>query len=139
MYAVVICPGCRQPRGVKLSSKRSRCPRCGREVEVRKALIHFRSSDQREIRAAINAMTGFVPEAPEPPSDPRDALRRRVREVKDPESRLNVLAAGLEDVLGQFTLADLEELFPEEGERYLKLLIQHALVMEPSSGVYQVL
>jgi hypothetical protein len=139
MFAVVVCPGCRKPRGIKLSSQKSTCPRCGRSIEVRKALIHFQSPDVREIKAFINAMSDFSPPVKEENLDPWSVLRVRVKAERDPEERLHVIAYGLRGIKGTFTVDDIDILVPGKGADYLRLMIDHALVFEASPGHYQVL
>lgn len=140
MFAVVVCPGCHKPRGIKLSSQKSTCPRCGRSVEVRKALIHFQSPDVREIKAFINSMSGFCPPVKEEEClDPWIALRDRVKSERDPEERLFVIASGLSEILGTFTVEDVERVVPGKGEAYLRLMVENTLVLEASPGRYHVL
>lgn len=141
MFAVVICPGCHRPRGIKLSSQHSTCPRCGRNIEVRKARVNFQSPDAREIKAYINGMNDFIEPASESSEDvdPWTALREEITREKDPEERLNVMASGLTDLLGSFTVEDLELLAPGKGESLLMRMVEHAVVLEIAPGVYQVL
>lgn len=140
MFAVVVCPGCRKPRGIKLSSQKSTCPRCGRVIEVRKALIHFQSPDVREIKAFINAMSDFSPPVKEEECrDPWIAMQDRIKSERDPEERLFVIASGLSEILGTFTVEDVERVVPGKGEAYLRLMVDHVIVLETSPGRYQVL
>ncbi|MFA7341929.1 MAG: hypothetical protein WCY65_02005 [Candidatus Methanomethylophilaceae archaeon] len=140
MFAVVVCPGCRKPRGIKLSSQKSACPRCGRVIEVRKALIHFQSPDVREIKAFINALSDFSPPVKEEESrDPWVALQDKIKAERDPEERLCVIASGLSEILGTFTVIDVERVVPGKGEAYLRLMVENALVLEASPDRYHVL
>lgn len=139
MFAVVVCPGCRKPRGIKLSSQKSTCPRCGRSIEVRKALVHFKSPDAREIKEFIGTMSGYSPPVEKDSEDPWSNLRDKAVAERDPEERLSIIASGLSRMLGTFDSEDIERLIPDKGESYLRLMVDHALVLETSPGRYQVL
>jgi transposase-like protein len=50
---VIVCPKCKQAKGVDLSKKTSRCPRCGRVLNVLKLTIFYETESQDELRQAI--------------------------------------------------------------------------------------
>lgn len=140
MFGVVICPGCQQPRAINLSAKRTLCPRCGKTVEVRKALIHFQSSDSQEVRQFIVKMNDTSNLTTEPALiDPYTVLLKDIRKEKDPVEKMRMMAVALCYDTGTFTLTDLEKLVPGKSEHYLQRMTEFALIVEKKPGVYQVI
>lgn len=140
MFGVVICPGCRWPRAINLSSNRSTCPRCGKTVDVRKAQIQFQSSDPREVRIFITKMNDAPDIFQEPDSnDPCIELLKNIQTEKDPVEKLRLIAVALCHDTGTFTLSDLEKFAPGKSEQNLHRMMECFLVLEKRPGVYQVI
>jgi len=60
-YGVVVCPRCKLVKGVDLSKKTSRCPRCGKSLVLSHIKIFYHTDSQDELRNAIghlNAQLG---------------------------------------------------------------------------------
>ena len=53
---VVICPSCKNAKGIDLSKKTTRCPRCGRLLHVQNLKIVYESDSPEAVRKAI----GFI-------------------------------------------------------------------------------
>jgi len=140
MFAIVFCPGCGHARLIDLNNDGSRCPRCGRMTEHRKAKVHLRSDDQNELRAALWSFhEKYLPEeetAPEKPCDPLFRLRGELESIKDHETKMLYAAEELSSIKGNFTLEDLEELLPGEGAAILRDMVEAGIVFEPRPGLY---
>lgn len=118
----------------------SECPYCGRAVEHKGARIFFEDRDQDTVREALTQATGPVREAPEehlPDPDPHSTLVYRYEHCTDPDSRLEVLAEGLREIYGTFTLDDLRSIDPKNAERLLSALLETCLASEIRYGVYR--
>jgi len=140
MFGVVICPGCRWPRAINLSAKRTSCPRCGKTTEVRKAQIQFQSSDSREVRLFITKMNDVPNLVNEIDSiDPYSDLLKRIHDEKDPVEKLRLMAVASCHESDTFTLSDLEKLAPGKSELHLRRMVECALILEKSPGLYQVI
>jgi hypothetical protein len=53
---VIICPQCKQVKGVALSSKTTRCIRCGKTLELKKLKIFFETDSQEKLRQVIGIL-----------------------------------------------------------------------------------
>ena len=53
---VVVCPKCKQVKGVDLSKKTSRCPRCGHLLVIPKLKIFYETDSQKQLRQAIGLL-----------------------------------------------------------------------------------
>jgi hypothetical protein len=52
-YGVVVCPKCKNPKAVLLSSKTSKCPRCKKILNIYNLKIIFRANSESEVRNVI--------------------------------------------------------------------------------------
>jgi hypothetical protein len=53
---VIVCPKCKQAKGIDLSKKTTRCPRCGSLLNVTKLTIFYETESQDELRQAIGRL-----------------------------------------------------------------------------------
>lgn len=64
-YGVVVCPHCHWPKGLALSTRTSRCPRCNRSLEVGRLKVFARVADARSLPEAVgrvaDTMKGELP------------------------------------------------------------------------------
>ena len=112
-YGLARCGSCGRPRIADLSKETSSCPYCGTSCESSRLQIVFSSDSQSAVREALAQASGFVPP---------DAVRRRRRiEEADPcstliyryercsglETKMAILAEGLTEIKGTFTMEDV--------------------------------
>jgi transposase-like protein len=53
---VIICPQCKQVKGVALSSKTTRCIRCGKTLQLKKLKIFYETDSQEMLTQAIGLL-----------------------------------------------------------------------------------
>jgi hypothetical protein len=61
---VIVCPHCQQVKGVALSSKTTKCIRCGRTLNIKKLKIFFKTESQEKLRQAIGRMNAELEKKP---------------------------------------------------------------------------
>lgn len=140
MFGIVGCYECRRKRIVDLSSDFSKCPYCGFKAKTKELKVYFQSSDQKEVRAAFDRMTGFVEPEKEKGEDrdPMSTLAYKVEHTSDVHQKMELIAEELTRIKGTFTLEDVEELVPGKGEQYLKLMLTTCTAYEVGYGKYKV-
>jgi hypothetical protein len=52
-YGVVVCPKCKNPKAVLLSSKTSKCARCNKILNIEKLKIIHKTNSESEVRNVI--------------------------------------------------------------------------------------
>ena len=52
-FGVIVCPKCKKTKGVDLSFKTTRCPRCGKILVLEKLKIHHKTNSEEKLRGAI--------------------------------------------------------------------------------------
>ena len=55
-FGVVVCPKCKQVKGVDLASKTTKCPRCGKILTIDKLKIFYKTDSQEKLQQAIGLM-----------------------------------------------------------------------------------
>ena len=55
-FGVIVCPGCKQAKGVDLSVKTTKCIRCGKLLRLDKVKIFYKTNSQENLRKAIGLM-----------------------------------------------------------------------------------
>lgn len=139
-YGVVRCSGCGRARITDMETKRSVCPFCSRSVETSMLMPIHVSNDQALLRAILASISGFEePEKEEKGEDPDplSTLHYRYGKCGKNPRCLSLLAEGLTEILGEFSLPDVEEADPGKGEDMLKAMVQLGLVTEVSPGKYK--
>jgi hypothetical protein len=53
---VIVCPTCKRPKGVNLSSKTTVCPYCGKNLTIKKLKIVYETESQDQLRQAIGQL-----------------------------------------------------------------------------------
>lgn len=147
-FALIQCSLCGRGRIVSLSDSASTCPWCGYEERNGRARIVMESDDQAELRAALARATGvdgMVPTAEEvrerrrriAEADPESTLAYRYEHAADLDERMEVLAEGLTELRGEFTLEDVREFEPRRAERMLEAMLARGFVHETGHGRYR--
>jgi len=52
-FGVIVCPECKQVKGIELSSKTTKCIRCGKTLPLKKVKIFYETDSQEQLRQAI--------------------------------------------------------------------------------------
>lgn len=55
-YGVVVCPKCRQVKGIELRHKSTKCIRCNKNIVIDKVKIVFETNNEEELRNAIGLL-----------------------------------------------------------------------------------
>jgi len=53
---VIVCPQCKQVKGVNLSSKTTKCVGCGKTLTMEKLKIYYQTDSQEKLRQAIGLL-----------------------------------------------------------------------------------
>lgn len=61
---VIVCPVCKQVKGVDLSSKTTKCTRCGKTLQVKSLKIFYTTESQEKLRQAIGVMNAKIDKKP---------------------------------------------------------------------------
>ena len=52
-FGVIVCPRCKSPKGVDLSYKTTKCIRCGKNLQLNKVKILFKTNSIEEVQIKI--------------------------------------------------------------------------------------
>ena len=52
-YGIVVCPKCKNPKVVLLSSKSSKCIRCGKILYIDRLKIFYKTNSRAKVRTAV--------------------------------------------------------------------------------------
>jgi hypothetical protein len=55
-FGVIICPQCKQVKGLELSSKTTKCIRCGKTLQLEKITIFYETDSQEKLRQVIGLL-----------------------------------------------------------------------------------
>ena len=142
-YAVTKC-SCGRLRIIDFSSETSACPYCGKNVVNENVSVLYRNSDQGTVRAVLSEMTGFTDPGEDPEvrkrieeADPVSTLEYKYESCSDIETKMEILASGLTEIYGTFTLEDLKKIERKNPERILKAMLDQCLVFEIEIGKYR--
>jgi len=53
---VIVCPQCKQVKGVNLTSKTTKCAGCGKTLTLEKLKIYYETGSQGKLRQAIGLL-----------------------------------------------------------------------------------
>ena len=139
MFAIIGC-SCGKKRIIDLSDRETKCPWCGKQMKTDRAAIIYESEDQNDVRDRYSRITGFT--APEKRMDenidPMSTLAYKVEHTSDIHRKMELIAEELTRIKGTFTLEDVEEHVPGQGEQYLKLMLTTCTAYEVGYGKYKV-
>lgn len=139
MYGIVTCSGCGKDRIINLSDGNTACPYCGRKADTKKLRVKFSDEDQNVVRDEFNYISGFVPEKKkiDETTDPLSTLAYKVEHTSDIGVKMALISEGLTDILGTFTVDDVDELVPGKGEQYVKAMLEACMIYETGYGKYR--
>ena len=143
-FAVTPCT-CGRLRVIALTSETSACPYCGRTVNHSAARKLYVDDDQKAVRDALAQLTGFEMPEEDPEArkrieeaDPFSSLVYRYEESSDIEFRMELLAEGLTELYGTFTLEDVKRVDGKDGEKIMRAMIAQCIIFEAEPGRYRV-
>ena len=53
---VIVCPRCKQVKGVDLSKKTTKCIRCNKLLTIRKLILFYKTHSQENLQEAIGLL-----------------------------------------------------------------------------------
>ncbi|MBO4797509.1 MAG: hypothetical protein J5494_01875, partial [Candidatus Methanomethylophilaceae archaeon] len=143
MYGLAKCGACGRPRIIDLSKTTSRCPYCGDASDNSRLAVYFTSAVQSEVREALAQSQGFVPpDSGEKRrrielSDPESTLIYRYERCSDPEVKMSILAEGLSELKGTFTMDDVRRIAGDKAEKMVSAMLDRCLIYESRPGYYK--
>ncbi|MCL2142743.1 MAG: hypothetical protein FWH44_00560 [Methanomassiliicoccaceae archaeon] len=141
MYGIVICKKCERKRIADLSAETTACPYCSAVSHIDKMTILFTDADQSAVREVFeNIDSSKYPEPRKKSTNDPDPLSTLVYEYEHTTGnaeKLIVLAEGLTKIKGTFTQDDIEELFPGEGKKMMKMMISGDIIIETEYERYK--
>ncbi|MGI5964362.1 MAG: hypothetical protein ACOX8L_00665 [Candidatus Methanomethylophilaceae archaeon] len=142
-YAITKC-SCGRLRIVDFSSETSACPYCGKNVTNANVSVFYRNSDQSTVRAVLSEMTGFTDPGEDPEArkrienaDPISTLEYKYEHCQDMETKMEILASGLTEIFGTFTLEDMKKIERKNPEKILGAMLEQCIVFETETGKYR--
>lgn len=105
--------------------------------------FYFESADQDVVRQALAQSTGFVP--PDTAAkrkrveeaDPYSTMVYRYEHCPDLEGKMEILARGLTEIKGTFTLDDVREIAGDRAEKMVAAMLDRCIISEVRVGVYK--
>jgi len=52
-FGVIVCPNCKKVKGVDLSSRTTKCPRCGKVLRLEHLKIFYKTTSNEKLQQAI--------------------------------------------------------------------------------------
>ncbi len=142
-YGLSKCDACGRPRVVDLTKATSTCPYCNAAYDNSRIPIYYASNDQNAVREALGNAMGFVPpdmvkkKARIEEADPYSTLVYRYEHCSDLETKMTILAEGLTEIQGTFTLEDVREIAGNKAEKMVSAMLDRCLISEVRVGVYK--
>ena len=59
-FGIIVCSKCKKAKGIDLSFKTTRCPRCGKIITIEKMKILFRTDSQKKLRDSIGLINAEI-------------------------------------------------------------------------------
>lgn len=142
-YGLALCNLCKKPRIVDLRGKESDCPYCGYSCKNSEMGIYFESDDQNEVRRILHRGTWFVePDDSEKKerirnADPHSTLMHRYEKCTDIFDRMTLLAEGLTEIHGTFTMDHVREFAGPKAEKMVAAMLDQCMIYEVGHGKYR--
>jgi len=55
-FGVIVCSGCKKAKGVNLSSKTTKCIRCGKTLNLEKLKILYKTTSRQKLQNALGVI-----------------------------------------------------------------------------------
>jgi transcription elongation factor Elf1 len=167
-FGVIQCPRCKRAKGIRTDSKTTKCPKCGRSIDVKKARILCSVDTEKELAFAVmevNARLGdeegdYEKEIKDikkgkektklnhdkEPYEIYDEIVRNLDRIKGRDEKIKAAAKELGRSLGEFTEKDFFEVLERIGftedeaiENYISKLIEDDVIFQPKNGKFRCL
>ena len=143
MYGLFLCGVCRKPRIADKSQATSTCPYCNSNAKTKDLIFFYENRDQDAVRMALSQATGFTPpdtsekkkriEA----ADPYSTMGYKYEHTSDLDEKMEILAKGLTDIYGTFTLEDVEAIVGKRAEKMVDAMLDRCIISEVRHGKYR--
>ena len=168
-FGVVLCPRCKTAKGIRLNTKTSRCAKCGKNIDLKKAQVLCRVNSERQLSKVVmeynkSIMGGneiYLEDIKSKKQEKKKATGEKESEnsslvYEEVLSKLNVVSGRDEKIVcaakelcnlkEEFTEDDFIEILrgigidkEEDCRRYLAKLMANDMIYEPKSGIYRCL
>lgn len=168
-FGVVLCPRCKTAKGIRLNAKTSRCSKCGKNIDLKKAQVLYRVSSERQLSKVVMEYNKKIMSGEEIYLEDIKSIKQvKQKRTKGKEygkspsiyedvlSKLNVVSGRDEKIVcAAKELCNLKEEFTEDDFReilmgigidkeddlrkYLTKLMANDVIYEPKSGIYRCL
>lgn len=141
MYGAAKCSKCSRLRIFDLKASSSTCPYCNSKNEHKTLKVLYKDRDQCVARDFLAHYSGYIPAPTEKKgeidSDPLSTLIFKYEQCNDIEEKLNILAKGLTEIYGEFTIEHVESIDPNNAEKKIKVMLETCLVSENKHGYFK--
>jgi transcription elongation factor Elf1 len=166
-FNVVLCPQCKTAKGVLKGSRTTRCTKCGKRINLKKARVLAEVDYESELAKVVGEINMKInngediyqmdldlvsknypqdAQVMEEPKDRYDRIAGKLSEVPGRDNKMVEAAKQLQKVMGDFTEDDFFEVLKrigiteaEKQEGHLKRLIENDVLYQPRAGIYRFL
>lgn len=139
VYGVVLCPRCKQPRGVRLQAKTATC-QCGKTLHIQRLRVLIRTDSAADLPTVVGRIRAQMAGRLEEFEEAMLSGERVPVPRGSPNSLEKVLEALRSLSTEGFTASEAERVLNSmglEGARILEALIREGLVYEVGNGRYR--
>lgn len=143
MYGLCLCGVCRKPRIADKSQMTSTCPYCNSSEKTKDLIFYYEHRNQDVVRMALSQATGFVPPDVDDKKerirkvDPYSSMVYKYEHTSDLDEKMEVLAKGLTEVYGTFTMDDVEAVVGARAEKMVAAMLDRCIISEVRHGRYR--
>jgi hypothetical protein len=165
-FGVVQCSRCKTAKGIRLETKSTKCPKCGKKLDLNKTKLLCKVDNEKELASVVMRYNtrleggediyakdvNIVKERRFPSasnvkmSDIHTLIARKLIPIRARNEKIVAAAQELCRVLGEFTEQDLREVLKHVGikeddipKKFIPRLIENNVIYEPKRGVYRCL
>ena len=163
-FGVIQCSRCKTAKGIRLNTKSTKCPKCGKRMDLQKTKLLCKVDNEKELALVIMRYNTKLEGGEEVYAqdlsiakgeslnsnanvlDIYELIAKRLSSIKARDEKILAAAKELCRVLGEFTEEDLGEVLKRIGlkgdvllEKYIPKLMDNNVIYEPKRGVYRCL
>ncbi len=152
-YGVVLCPGCKRPKGVDLDHKTAKCV-CGRRLSIKELKVLYRAQDGGQLSEAIGRIAArlegreeelteglWAKGSSQDEEDLYPEITALAVQVAGEGKKTMVVLQGLGERLGSFTMEEARDVLDHLGlgdpEGWIEKLLRENVLYEPRKGTYR--
>jgi hypothetical protein len=164
-FGVILCPQCKNARGIVLGSKTTTCTRCQKHINLKNAKIIVEADSETELAKAVGEVNTREYEGEniyledvklyskvkeqreeefEEPEKLYGYIARKLSEINGKDKKIVVAAKELTNKIGEFSENDFFEVLKRAGfgkgddlHRLLTRLLENEIIYEPKNGLYR--